>query len=585
MGRKSIFTTLFSVFLLIIIISIGATALYSITTFNNFIHNIEEDDLIEKTEILHALFPISGFYDSVQVEKFTAAGMDRFTRITIIDKSGTVLSDSKNSPEGMDNHLNRPEVVANINGGSKVIFRYSNTLKQMMVYYSLPLEYEGELIGFIRTSISVELLNKRVKVVTITISIISIILIFISIGISYMMAINLSITINSIKRVAGHYAKGEFNNSLTEKGPREFASLSKSINIMGRSLQERIFNALKQKNRYKSMLESMREPVIRLNSSFVIEEMNFAAETFFKIKNEDSKGVCLLDITGNEELLDFVKKSYTNGAQNETIVEFKGDRETHLKVHSSILYDGDKNKLGLLLVMNDFTEHVRLEEMRKEFVANVSHELRTPTTAIQGYIETLINNDVNKDQVDKFLGIIYSHSIRLNSIIDDLLALAGLEKSDGSFIFERFSVVDLISSAVNAVIGKAEKKEISIIVDSSDRHFIYAHPLLAEQALTNLLVNAIKYSGEGSRVVIKTYIKHSGTYIEVSDEGCGIPQENQEQIFERFYRVDRARSREQGGTGLGLSIVKRVMSIHGGEASLTSELNKGSVFRLVFPVK
>lgn len=585
MGNKSIFTTLFTLFLLIIIISIGASAIYSITTFDNFIKSTEKENLVENTEILRSLFPSLNFKNRELIRKFTESGRGKSIRITVIDKTGLVVADSIEDPANMDNHLKRPEIVANLDGESNSISRYSKTLNQMMIYYSLPIKDNGELTGYLRTAIPVELINERVRIVAVTVSIISILLIILSIGISYLMALKFSFSINSIKTVAGYYSKGEFEKSLPETGPKEFVDLSKSINIMGASLKQIISTTKEQKNRYKSMLESMGEPVIRVNKEYVIEEMNSSAEVLFGKKGLKYKGLTLLEVTHNEKLYNFVKESMYKDIHSEAIVQFSGDSETHIQVHGSILYDSDKRKIGLLLVMNDLTDHIRLEEMRKEFVANVSHELRTPTTAIQGYIETLINNDVSKEQVDKFLGIIYNHSVRLTSIIDDLLALAGLEKSNENFIFEYFPVADLISSAVNTVSVKAEKKGITIDVYSSDRHMIYAHPLLAEQALTNLLVNAIKYSGEGSNIEVKTFTKKSGTTIEVSDEGCGIPNDDQEQIFERFYRVDRARSREQGGTGLGLSIVKRVMSIHKGHATLHSELNIGSIFRLFFPVK
>ncbi len=583
MRQKSIFTTLFSIFLIIILLSIGISAIYSITTFNNFIYKIEKDGLIEKTEILMSLFPKDEIGNRDVVNEFTSAGIRGQTRITVIGLKGIVLSDSMNDFEIMDNHLNREEIQNSISGSSKVILRYSETLGKMMLYYSIPIESKNGRLGFLRTSISVDLLNRRVEVVAITISIISLVLILLSVALCYIMAANFSITINSIKRVAGRYAVGDFNNSLSENGPKEIAILSKSINSMGRFLQERISTISRQKNRYKSMLQSMNEPVIRLNNKFIIEEINKSAEILFNIKNRSSVGKNIKVLTDNKSFLDFVNRGMLESRSTEEIIKIFLDKEYHHQIHSSILYDADNNKLGLLLVMNDLTEHIRLEEMRKEFVANVSHELRTPTTAIQGYIETLINNDVNREQTDKFLKIIHRHSNRLNSIIDDLLMLAGLEKSDSTFVFEKFPVSDLISSALNVVSVKADKSQINIVVNSSDNHLIYAHPLLAEQALTNLLSNSIKYSSNGSSIWVKTRIINSGLLIEVIDQGCGIPTEDQEQIFERFYRVDRARSRDQGGTGLGLSIVKRVMNIHGGEASLNSEVDKGSAFRLFFP--
>ncbi|MBN2618013.1 MAG: PAS domain S-box protein [Spirochaetales bacterium] len=581
----SIFATLFSIFLLVVVITIGVSAVYGVTTFSNFIYDIERDDLIEKSELLLALLPIDKFDNLNEIESFTNSGKGRLTRITIIDTDGLVLADSISDSETMDNHISRPEIVANLRGDSEVVLRYSNTLNEMLIYYSLPVKKNDKLIGFLRTAISVEPIKNRIKIVTLTILFISVVLLFVSIVICYLVAIKFSHSVNSIKKVAEYYAKGDFNNKLSEFGPKELSSLSKSINQMGKSLQDRIFTINKQKNRYKSMLESMKELVIRVNMNLKVEEINSSAEKFFSIKTGGAIGLDLITATKNSELNSFVEKSLLGKDRTQIIIEFSGEMTCHLQVNGSILFDGDGKKLGILLVMNDLTEHIRLEDMRKEFVANVSHELRTPATAIQGYVETILNNNVNEEQIQKFLGIIFSHSNRLNSIIDDLLVLAGLEKNNLNFNFELFPVADLISSVINVVSVKAEKRDIKIEVDSSDKHLIYAHPILSEQALTNLVTNAIKYSNSSSKIVIKTVKGRYGTSIYVTDQGCGIPLESQKQIFERFYRVDKARSRDQGGTGLGLSIVKRVMNIHGGEASLESSGKDGSTFMLYFPGK
>ncbi|MGL1892364.1 MAG: ATP-binding protein [Spirochaetaceae bacterium] len=582
MKQRSIFTTLFTIFLFIILTSIGASAIYSITTFSNLIYQMEEDELIEKTEIMHSLFPINSIKNRAIINNFTNSGLGKSTRITILDKNGKILSDSQQDYELMDNHINRPEIQLSISGKSQIVSRYSETLKQHMTYYALPIIKDSKIIGFIRTSASVELLKSRVRVVTITISIISLVIIILSIAICYTIAINFSVSINSVKRVANFYSKGKFNYSLSEEGTREMASLSNSINNMGQLLQDRFFTISKQKNRYKSMLESMIEPVIRMDNNFIIEEINRSAELIFGNKREYVKGKILTNFIDNSNIYEFCKSIIDGNPLLETIVDHNG---SHLQIHGSILYDAEKTKIGILLVINDLTERVRLEHMRKEFVANVSHELRTPTTAIQGYIETLMNNEVSPEQNTKFLNILYSHSTRLNNIIDDLLVLAGLERDGASFIPESFPVLDLISSAINIVNSKAISKNIDIVVNSSEKHIIYAHPLLSEQALINLLSNAVNYSDPGSVVTVRTIFEKPDLIIEVEDNGQGIPKKDIEDIFERFFRVDRARSRNQGGSGLGLSIVKRVMNIHGGYASVLSEIDKGSIFSLRFPCR
>lgn len=583
MKRKSIFATFFSLFLVLILLSIGASAIYSINTFNNFIYKIEKDGLVEKTEILSSLFDPEIISDLKAVREFGNSGKNQLTRITIIRLDGKVLADSLKDPEFMNNHLDRPEIKLSQSVNRKVIERFSDTLNMKMLYYALPVYKDGVVVGFIRTAISVEAFNHRVNVVYITIVIISIVIILLSVAICYILALKFSETINSIKKVANYYSKGDFNYSLTEDGTKEIVSLSKSINNMGRELQNTIFTINKQKNRYKSMLESMTEQVIRLDSNLIIEEMNSSAETMFNKKGIDYRGISLLELIKNTELFDFSKTALMGEGIHESLINF--DDENVLQVHGSVLFDQEKNTLGLLLVMSDMTDLVRLEALRKEFVANVSHELRTPVTTIQGYIETLMSNSVEPDKLNKFLDIVHNNTVRINNIISDLLTLAGLDRGKQSFTLEYVPLADLIYSAVNATLPRAEKRGLTLAVKDLENCNIYAHPLLAEQALTNLIVNGIKYSQAPNEVVIKTFKDGNFIIIEVQDSGCGISQGDIRHIFDRFYRVDKARTRDQGGSGLGLSIVKRIMGIHGGEATVESELGEGSIFRLHFPIK
>ncbi|OQY36135.1 MAG: hypothetical protein B6229_10665 [Spirochaetaceae bacterium 4572_7] len=582
MKSRSIFRTFFSIFLLILLLSIGATAIYSITTFNNFIYKTEMSNLEEKGKILQSLFPISSYNNKILMDKFADSSKDHLTRITIIDITGQVISDSIKDASLMNNHLDRAEIKSVIGGNSRVVLRYSDTLSQKMIYYACPLLDEGKLIGFLRVATSVEFFKHRVRVVYITIIIISLIILLISIAIFYMLAMKFSQTINSIKKVANYYAKGDFNYSLTEDGTKEIASLSRSINNMGLLLQKRIFTINKQKNRYKSMLESMTEPVIRLNNFHIIEEMNSSAETLFNKHKLSAKGMGLLELTLNTKLYDFANKTLNGDSLQEDVLTFGQDMEITLQVHGSVLYDAEGNRIGVLLVMNDITELVRLERMRKEFVANVSHELRTPITTIQGYVETLMDNEVSKEQLNKILKVLSNHTIRINNIIEDLLVLAGLDRGGDSFNMENFPAANLVSSAVNAVLVKAEKSGIEIVIEKSPNFNILAHPVLAEQALSNLIINAVKYSTLGTIVSVRTYIRNNQIVLEVEDRGPGISNTDCLKIFDRFYRVDKARSRNQGGTGLGLSIVRRIMGLHGGSVEVDSVLGQGSIFRLIF---
>jgi two-component system phosphate regulon sensor histidine kinase PhoR len=239
----------------------------------------------------------------------------------------------------------------------------------------------------------------------------------------------------------------------------------------------------------------------------------------------------------------------------------------------------------VVLVLNDITRMKNLERIRKDFVANVSHELKTPITSIKGFTETLLEGALEDDEAGRqFVSIIRDQSERLVAIIEDLLSLSRLEQHDeGSVDREYTAMSGILSGAVQVCNGRAEEKESSIEVECPEDLQIYGNSLLIEQALVNLIDNAIKYSPPSSRVEVICSDNDQGTYITVRDNGSGIPQKDLSRIFERFYRVDKTRSRELGGTGLGLAIVKHIVISHGGEVTVESEPGDGSDFSMFFP--
>lgn len=583
MKKKSIFSQFFTAFLIIIVMSIGASAIYSTSSFELFVYKTEADELIEKTELLKALFNPDELYSAEQLNSFARAGNDRFTRITIVDKTGIVLADSIEDVSLMNNHRDRPEVSVALKGFVNTKKRFSETLSREMMYAAVPVYRGQEIVGVIRTSVSIGQIQNKTRVIYLTTFFISLVIVLISAGICYMMAFKFSSAINSIKSVAGYFARGDFSFTLVEDGNRETIALSKSINEMGDLLQKRFNTISKQKNRFKSMLHSMVEPVIRLDKFFFVEEMNEAAEKLFNRERVEVKGLSLLELTRNTALYDFAEKTIRSKQVQECTLSFGQDPVVSLQIHGSPLLDADKKKVGVLLVMNDITRLIQLQNMRKDFVANVSHELKTPVTAIQGYVETLKNNEVEGPQLEKFLDIIHKHTIRVNAIIEDLLSLAELEKNEETLEKESFPAIDLISSTVQAVSYRAEKSGVPLEVTCDEDILLHAHPLLADQALSNLVFNAVKYSEPGSPVSISAEKTEQGVTLFVKDRGCGIPEQEQSRIFERFYRVDKARSRDLGGTGLGLSIVKHIAQVHGGSAGVISAPGEGATFFITFP--
>ena len=264
-----------------------------------------------------------------------------------------------------------------------------------------------------------------------------------------------------------------------------------------------------------------------------------------------------------------------------------GDEDLILNIHSSALYDNGNKRMGTLIIFHDITRIKHLEKMQKEFVANVSHELKTPLTSIMGFIETLqkMLSDNNKEGADKFLNIIEKNVGRMVALIDDLLSLSRLERLQGTHIpFEPHNLSNLISRAVNSCESGIRAKNITLNMDCPEDLAVNADPILMEQAIINLVDNAVKYSSENKEVTISAEKNDAFIDIIIQDKGCGIDKEHLTRIFNRFYRVDKSRSRSEGGTGLGLAIVKHIVQYHRGKIDVQSTREKGSVFKISIPV-
>jgi two-component system phosphate regulon sensor histidine kinase PhoR len=286
------------------------------------------------------------------------------------------------------------------------------------------------------------------------------------------------------------------------------------------------------------------------------------------------------------ELQRLVTKALASEGDVERDVVLYSKEERVLNGHATILRDGEGNRVGVLVVLNDITRLRKLENIRKDFVANVSHEIKTPITAIKGFVETLKDGAMQSPQdAERFLGIIQNHVQRLEALVEDLLSLSRIEEEaeKEAIVLEEKPLKDVLMGALQLCQVKAEPKQIRMELSCAGDVVARISPSLLEQAVVNLLDNAVKYSEAGKTIWVQTDAKPQETLIRVRDEGCGIEKQHLERLFERFYRVDKARSRKQGGTGLGLAIVKHIMEAHGGSVSVESQPGRGSTFTLHLP--
>lgn len=508
-------------------------------------------------------------------------------RLTIVLPDGKVLGDSKANPDSMENHANRPEIGRAIQGYLDKEIRYSTTLKQDLLYIANPLYLGDTIIGVLRLAVSIENIHEHERQFYLRMSISSII-VFILLGIaSLILSQKLSSPIRHMKIGAQRFARGDFNFRLTIPKGEELGDLARSLNSMAVSLDDRIKTITRQRNEQTAILTSMNEGVIAVDNKERIISMNPAAARILGVTDLSTSGNWLHEIVRNSSLQKFLLSTLSSVERIEsTFVLTTPDGDLHIQAYGTMLNDNQNGPQGAVLVLNDITRIRRLENLRKEFVANVSHELRTPLTSIKGFVETIRTGDYNlPEEVNNFLKIISTKSDNLCSIVEDILTLSSIERDHEhrEINFAPENLFTVLQDAIKTCNWRAETKKISINLTCNSDFKVFINAPLIEQAVVNLIDNAIKYCNDSKTLAINAVALYNEIVISVADEGLGIAEEHLGRIFERFYRVDKARSRKLGGTGLGLSIVKNIVVAHNGRVTVKSEVGKGSTFRIHLP--
>ena len=588
MKKQKIIWQIYPTYLIILFISLIAISWVAFSSFKSFYLEEATDDLESRARIFqkqlsgHLLLADPDKIDALCKETGKASG----TRITVILPNGRVVGDSDEDPGAMDLHSTREEILlAKKNEVGKAI-RYSSTLEQKMMYVAIPVLENGHMVGILRTSIPVEAVDAQIRTVWMKLALGGIIIAMFLAGISLWVARRLSRPIQEMTNVARRFARGELAQKTNVYNTEEMDSLSKAMNQMAKELDDRISTIISQRNELETVLTSMMEGIIAIDGDEKIIKINASAAAMFDIDPETSKGRSIQEMIRNISFQKFVSKAISENRVVETDIVFYNDEERILQVHSSPINDSFGEKIGTLIVMDDVTQLRRLENVRRDFVANVSHEIKTPLTAIKGFVETLYHDmDDGKDETKRFLSIILKHVDRLNAIVDDLLSLSKIEqdKDRREIQLERGDINGVVETAVQVCRSKAEEKNISITTRIEGTITGNLDATLLEQAIVNILDNAVKYSNPDSSVDIEAGETDQEIIIDITDHGIGISREHLPRLFERFYRVDKARSRKMGGTGLGLSIVKHIVQAHGGTIEAHSSPGKGSTFTIRLP--
>ncbi len=533
---------------------------------------------------------ILGYLDPLDREAIDSlckrVGRHTATRITVILPSGKVVGDSAKEPKKMDNHADRPEFIMALNRPQGTSIRFSRTLKKHMMYVGIPIKTGDHISAVVRASIPITAVDVAIKKIQIKITIGIFAIAILAALLSLLVSRRITRPIEQIKKWADSIAQGEFQFRPPVTGSEEIGALSEAMHQMAIELHERIDTIVQQRNEIEAVLSSMVEGVIAVDMEERVISMNHAAAKILGLNPSGVRGRSIQEVARNTIFQQFVKDTLSSHGVVERDIVLSSNNEEFLNGHGTLLCNAEGRQIGALMVLNDVTRLKRLEKIRREFVANVSHEIKTPITAIKGFVETLQDGAIkNPENAERFLEIIGRHADRLEAIVEDLLSLSKIEMgAEGQEVpLVETRLKDVIETSIQICEANASAKKIDIELSCPGDITTKIDPPLLEQAFVNLLDNAIKYSNKGKTVWVEVSQRENEIVISVRDHGCGIERRHLTRIFERFYRVDKARSRQLGGTGLGLAIVKHVVQVHGGRVTVESAPSKGSTFSLYLP--
>ena len=575
-------------YLAIAILSLAGVEWYTLTSLEDFYFERTVRELEDTARLVGRI--VAGQGDVVEQGSLQALAseleQETGVRITLITREGRVEADSRRDPTSMDDHGNRPEVLEALTEGTGQSRRYSKTLGEDSMYLALA-EPGGSDSLIVRTCKPMTEAAAEIRRVQHSIVFAGLLAVLGVLAMSLLMARRIGRPIQRITEVAEYYADGDFTRRFEVQDYEEMQALADAMHRMAALLDERFRTITRQHTELEGILASMAEAVVVLDAVGKVLRINRAAGVLLGVDLESVRGRTLDDIVGPRELAALLREilaSEDDLAERDLVLRVP--EELHLLLQGSPLLDETGNRVGAVVVISDLTHLRRLENIRADFVSNVSHELKTPLTSLKGFVETLRDGAVDDPaHAQRFLDIIGRQTDRLAEIVEDLLSLSRLEDEVARDAIDlvRQPLAPVLRSAVLACQPQVREREGEVELSCpADLQAEIAAPLL-ELALVNLVDNALKYGGESPLVRVSAALEEGEVVIRVRDQGVGIPRSDQPRVFERFYRVDKGRSRRDGGTGLGLAIVKHITRAHLGRVRVRSEPGKGSTFILHLP--
>ncbi len=526
-------------------------------------------------------------HETALKQEVRSLGEEIGTRLTVIDAGGQVLADSQEEPSRMDNLASRPEILSARSHGSGTATRYSHRLGATLTDLALPIEENGRLLGYARASLPLSGVDQRVARLRTVVALGTVLALLAAGVLGLALARSFVKPVNAMTAVAEGMAHGDYNRRLPATRTDELGDLARALNRTAESSQSRMETIITDRNKLLSLLKGMVEGVVAVDREERVLQMNSAAGTILGALPETSVSKPIWEVTRVRQVCDTLSRTLKTGRDvKDELRLVTRSQDQVVEMLASPLLDGEGELAGAVVVLHDVSNLHRLQTVRRDFVANASHELKTPIAAIRALVETLIEDrSMPSSDRERFLDKIWNQSMRLSSLVTDLLTLSRLESSPTGPDLQPIDLRQPFRGAVQALLPTSEERGIAVHAEIPPGPVrVLGDAEALGQLTTNLLDNALKYTGRGGQVWARLKNTGNQVLIEVQDTGMGIAPQDQARVFERFYRVDKARSRELGGTGLGLSIVKHIAVIHQGQVFVESSPGIGSTFRASFPI-
>lgn len=590
-GIRRRLITYYLVVIAVIVLLMGA---FFIWFLNNYYMETLRENLYNQARLSAALV------EEMLARDASSAEMDQLSknlgdeldlRLTLVASDGTVLADSAEDPALMENHGSRPEIIEAMEMRKGVATRYSVTLDEEMFYLAVPLNsspdvnQENESTAVMRLALPLAGIKQaRSNLILFTIGAL-LVSSLAAMAAAIFLSQRITGPIEKISSAARAIAGGNFIPEIKVKGQDELAQLAVNIREMGSSLSGKMNQVVWEKNKLETVVSSMSSGIILTDKNQYIELINPAAEKLFDLESGKVVGSSFQNAIRYYTLNENLKAVCREGEEKAFEINLYYPRAAVLDVYILPVFGAEGLIIGALLIFHETTELRSLEKMRSDFVANVSHELRTPLTTVRGYTETILHEHLTREELTDFLQIIDRETGRLSTLLDDLLDLAQIENEKGFVKKEPVNLKATIDEAVQRVDDLRVQQEVAITTNlSAEEITVAGNPEWLRQALINVLENSIRHGRKGGKVEVGLAEKSGIAEVTVEDDGPGIPDADLPFVFERFYRVDKSRSRKSGSTGLGLSIVKHIMEAHGADYSLQSIEDKGTTFTFTLPL-